>query len=341
MACSSLIVGFPHRPPAHGGPGTFQSHLMNAIRSRGHKIIFADDSALVPDVIVVVGGTKRLQWLWRCKRHGSKIVHRLDGINWRHRILPTNVKTQALKLIQNQLMRVVRDRFADYVVYQSAFARDLWHARYGRARCRETVIYNGTDLNLFRPRSNERKGKTVLLCVETNVMDDSATRAVLNQVPSRLISAGIVSEFHIYGGIPNEIRMALEKRAHTYCHGSVSRNEMPAVYQGASVYLSLDFNAACPNTVVEALASGVPVIGFDTGSLKELVGSDGGCVAPYGADPWMCESPDLNAIELCAIRVSEKLDDMSKSARCRAEKCFGMDAMVDSYFEVFCRAINA
>lgn len=33
-----------------------------------------------------------------------------------------------------------------------------------------------------------------------------------------------------------------------------------------SIYLSLDINPACPNTVIEALACGAPVVAFDTGS---------------------------------------------------------------------------
>ena len=53
-------------------------------------------------------------------------------------------------------------------------------------------------------------------------------------------------------------------------------------------------NKPCPNSVIEALASGVPVVGYNSGSLKELVGN-AGIILPYtGGDPNKMEGPNCS-----------------------------------------------
>ncbi len=72
--------------------------------------------------------------------------------------------------------------------------------------------------------------------------------------------------------------------------GVIPQAEIPQVDRSAHVLFSADLNAACPNSVVEALACGLPVISFDTGALPEMVSGEAGRVVPYGADPWKLES---------------------------------------------------
>jgi glycosyltransferase involved in cell wall biosynthesis len=47
---------------------------------------------------------------------------------------------------------------------------------------------------------------------------------------------------------------------------------------------SADLNAACPNSVIEALACGTPVLGYDTGALPEMVPPKSGRIAHYGGN---------------------------------------------------------
>src|SRR5688572_13996010 len=77
---SSIKVMFPHRP-GYGGPGSFQTRLENTLKRQGHRILYSNDNEL-PDVIIIVGGTKRLWWLFKLKRLKVPIIYRLDGISW-------------------------------------------------------------------------------------------------------------------------------------------------------------------------------------------------------------------------------------------------------------------
>jgi glycosyltransferase involved in cell wall biosynthesis len=96
---------------------------------------------------------------------------------------------------------------------------------------------------------------------------------------------------------------------------------------------SAEINPPCPNSVIEALASGLPVLGFDTGSLRELVGEHAGRLAPYGGDPWKLQPPDVPALVEPALEILGDQPRFRRAARERAEQLFGLDRMVDEYLE--------
>ena len=78
---------------------------------------------------------------------------------------------------------------------------------------------------------------------------------------------------------------------------------IPAIDRSAHLLYSSDMNPACPNSVIEALACGLPVAAFATGALPELVPPAAGCVAPYGGDPWRLDPPDIDGLASAALRV--------------------------------------
>jgi glycosyltransferase involved in cell wall biosynthesis len=85
--------------------------------------------------------------------------------------------------------------------------------------------------------------------------------------------------------------------------------------------------------VIEALSCGLPVIGFDTGSLSELVQGDVGRLVPYGANPWKLESPDGAALANAATEVLDDQNRFRTSAREWAETVFDVETMVDEYLK--------
>lgn len=105
--------------------------------------------------------------------------------------------------------------------------------------------------------------------------------------------------------------------------------------RSAHIYFSAEVNPPCPNAVIEALACGIPVLGFDTGSLSELVPPAAGKTVPYGADVWKLESPDISSLTEAALEILTNLPQYQQSARQHAEENLGLDLMVEKYLNFF------
>lgn len=329
-----MIIGFPHKAPACGGPGSFQTRITIALEEQGWKIVYPEDNIL-PDVILVVGGTRKLNWLRKCKKKDVRIVHRLDGILWEHRVCSCSLKEKIVSEAYNWISRIIRHMFADIVVYQSQFIEDCWHKRYGKASCEETVIYNAVNLSEFYPRSDS-KDKSVprLLCIEGSILSSPAHIQPLIFLSKRLYDLGLISKTVVCGYVGNEGHNKLSSVAKIELAGVLPREKIPQILQNA-VYLVLEVNPPCPNSVIEALAAGIPVIGFDTGSLKELVAPEAGVIVPYGgANPWKLEVPDLEPLEEAAMKVLNNWQEYSRGARKIAEERFELNNMVEKYLDV-------
>ncbi len=104
--------------------------------------------------------------------------------------------------------------------------------------------------------------------------------------------------------------------------------------RSSHLLFSAEVNPPCPNSVIEALSCGLPVIGFDTGSLSELVQGDVGRLVPYGANPWKLEPPDSAALANAASEVLDQQNRFRIAARERSEAVFDVESMVDEYLKV-------
>ena len=115
---------------------------------------------------------------------------------------------------------------------------------------------------------------------------------------------------------------------------TIPREQIPWMMRSSHLLFSAEVNPPCPNSVIEALSCGLPVIGFDTGSLAEIVQGDAGRLVPYGANQWKLEKPNVQALADVAEDVLQNNEHYRKAAREQAENVFGLDKMVDEYLKV-------
>jgi glycosyltransferase involved in cell wall biosynthesis len=143
-------------------------------------------------------------------------------------------------------------------------------------------------------------------------------------------------ELIVVGKITDEHRSRINSRARLPIQwmGSIAREHIPGIMRSAHLLYSADLHPACPNSVIEALACGLPVLAFDTGAMKELVIGDSGRIVPYGSDPWKIEKPAIPALAEAALEILNNQSHFRSAARAHAESALGLDKMVDEYLKV-------
>lgn len=321
-----------------GGPASFYARLHTGLEQRGVQVI---SNPLDPAcrAILVIGGTRRIMELLQAKRLGKRVVQRLNGMNWIHRRRFTGARHFLRSEWNNLVLFVIRRYIADRIVYQSNFARTWWQTVYGKTSAPGSVAYNGIDLAQFHPDGPQQRPEDHyrVLLVEGRLgggyevglsngvalarllngrMDRPVELMVVGEVPARLKEA-------INGNYPGLVTWA----------GVQPRQNIPQIDRSAHVLFSADLNAACPNSVIEALACGLPVVSYATGSLPELIESDAGLVVPWGSNFWKLEPPDLPGLADAAQRIFNDQATFRQAARKRAEAAFGLERMVDRYLE--------
>lgn len=321
-----------------GGPASFYARLHDGLEQRGVRVI---SNPLDPTcrAILVIGGTRRVMELLQAKRLGKRIVQRLNGMNWIHRRRFTGVRHFLRSEWNNLVLSIIRRYIADRIVYQSNFARTWWQTVYGKVSATGTVAYNGIDLLKFNPDGPQQRPEDryrVLLVegrlgggYEIGLSTGVSLTRMLNERMDRPV------ELMVVGEVPTRLKASidLDHPGLVTWAGVQQRQNIPQIDRSAHVLFSADLNAACPNSVIEALACGLPIVAYATGSLPELVEGDAGLVVPWGNNFWKLEPPDLPVLVDAAQHIFNDQARFRQAARKRAEAVFGLEQMTDHYLE--------
>lgn len=324
------------RVEGSGGVTSFRLKFEQGLRARGIEV--SNDSSEPADALLVLAGTRHLLELRNARRRGIRIVQRLDGINWIHRIHWAGLRYTVRAIYGNRNLSFIRSRLADHVIYQSQFIKDWWEDWYRSARVPSSVILNGVDLSRYTPNGlHERpSGHYRVLVVEGSLAGGLSYGLVNAASLASELSRKFKIELMIVGHVDGraKLKMKDQSRFRLQFMDTVPREHIPWLMRSAHLLFSAEVNPPCPNSVIEALSCGLPVIGFDTGSLSELVQGDAGRLAPYGANPWKLEPPDIPALATAAAEILDEQSRFRTSARARAEKRFDVEHMVDEYLKV-------
>ncbi|HNC09192.1 MAG TPA: glycosyltransferase family 4 protein [Anaerolineales bacterium] len=317
-----------------GGMASFRLKFEQGLKARNIDVTHdLNDNA---DAVLVIAGTRFLLDLNRARRRGIRVVQRLDGVNWVQRVKWSGIKYTVRAEYGNLMLAAIRNRFVDRVIYQSQFIRRWWEDWYGFAKAPARVIINGVDLDTYTPEGEHERptDKYRMLLLEGSLargLNSGLFHAV--RVAEKM-SAKYAMEVVVAGTVDEATQKKLHSNVPVKFLGTVPRAEIPNLARSSHMMYCAEVNPPCPNSVIEALACGLPVIGFDSGSLKELVTDDAGVIVPYGANPWKLETPNIAALASSAGEVLEKQNQFRAAARRRAESAFGLDQMVESYLKV-------
>jgi glycosyltransferase involved in cell wall biosynthesis len=322
-----------------GGPASFRARLSAGLARRGIQTHQNPDDPTCRAVLVI-GATRRLGDLLRARRRGVRLVQRLNGMNWIHRIKHTGAYHFLRSEWNNFILSFTRRWLAEAVVYQSSFARDWWQTVHGGVRAPGRIVYNGVDLAEFNPLGPAELSaeRTRLLLVEGRLGGgyEIGLENALGLAQRLARTQPRPVELEVVGQVPEALRERCEREGPGLLRwrGVVRREEIPFMDRSADLLFSADLNAACPNSVIEALACGLPVVSFATGSLPELVEGSAGRVVPWGSNYWKLQRPDLDGLAQAASAILAEPQRYRPGARARAEEAFGLEQMVDRYLDV-------
>jgi glycosyltransferase involved in cell wall biosynthesis len=282
------------------------------------------------------------------KRYGTRVVVRVDGfypsVYFDGR--PAEPLHQDRRMTPEK--KAFNDRLkadlttADHVVYQSAWSKKMCDT-YLVPRGRDfSIVYNGVDLNRFKPSDKSKDGMTLLAVGNLRHQYMMSTigsifLALRKTLPVNLLIAGTMDTINARIWAQFRRDHPTEFQAAAYA-GPVRNEDLPEIYRRGDVYIHPRAGDCCPNVVVEALASGVPVVCPEWGGTAELIGEGGVAVE---AEPWDYSEKFIASMTAGAKKVLADIRRYKEKARAQAVNQFDLEKMTESYRKVLLPEIYA
>ncbi len=198
------------------------------------------------------------------------------------------------------------------------------------------VIPNGIDMDLFPSREYTRNPRriAVVACLREEKRIDlviKAAPAVLAHYPD--------AEFVIAGdGSCRDalVTLARERRVLDRFTFLGHRDDVPAVLAGADLFTLPSRSEAFPNSIIEAMASGLPVVATAVGGIPELV-DDGrtGTLVPSG------DGDALARALIDLLGQPERIEAFGRAGRRRVQQTYSFERMVEQFERLYVAELAA
>lgn len=313
-----------------GGPATFLRNLGRYMEKRGIRCRNSVEGA--DHVFFPIAHD--LSELCRVQDGGGRIIQRLDGV-W----YPGKHSEERYTRRNRQVGEIYR-HMADFVVFQSEHSRDQCFAMLGeRPEESYAIILNGVDREVFYPDEGAIwDGERPLRLVSTgNFRDPAMIEPVVEALDS--LEGEFEFELHLAGPIRDESLQKYFDRDFVTHHGSLALPEVASLLRESDLFVYSHLNPPCPNSVLEAVSCGLPVVGFDSGSMAELLPFGTDLLAPV-SDEVFQRYEDFHP-ERLAQKIRVAIEDFDRVARRAREHTdlYPFEECGEKYLEVFRRVI--
>ncbi|MGE5102484.1 MAG: TIGR03088 family PEP-CTERM/XrtA system glycosyltransferase [Deltaproteobacteria bacterium] len=251
----------------------------------------------------------------------------------------------------NRKYRVVRRAYRPFVTHYVALSRDLERyltAAVGVPPSRITRIINGVDTDAFHPAPVRKPpaawpfdGTASLVFGTVGRLQPVKNQTLLARAFVRLIEMApdlrgsarlvIVGE----GPLRSDIERILEAgNATRLAWLAGSRDDVQDIMRSLDVFVLPSLAEGISNTILEAMASGLPVVAARVGGNAELVDD--------GATGTLVPVADVEALARAMLAYATDpglVRRQGTAGRARAESCFSLDAMVGQYTALYERLV--
>lgn len=238
-----MKIAISQRSSRNRGSSHFLDQLSIALQGMGHELVDRK-----PDITLC---TVHLTNPHRCPA-----VVRLDGIYYDREREGMN------KPIVAALAK------AHGVIYQSQFSKKMIKHMLRLPKVHNAVIHNGVDRSAYSKLTKERKSDhTFVSCAHwrINKRPKEIAQAFLDaNIPDSLL--------YMIGEMPKEFIVKDPKIIYL---GSQDRKEVLQTYKNSDYMIHICHIDSCPNSVVEGLGAGLPVVCNNVSGTPEIVGQSG------------------------------------------------------------------
>lgn len=320
----------------YGGPNRFLTSITSSSEVK-NKISISNWSLKGCKSALVFSSSWGRSFSYLAKLLGVHTVLRVDGF-----YVPEDKideEFQQSRQFRNWLNgRLATDLEAfDHIIYQSEFSKRICDQYLFKRNKDFTIISNGTNIGKFEPKyDNDNKvlrlavlgkhyPKHLNLALDILKLLDSKTQVELNIIGPMRNGVDGVSLYYDELNLPSELREKIK------CHGIVSYDDLPETLNSCDILLHVKVGDWCPNAVLEAMASGLPVVCPSWGGTTELVGEAG--VSVDGPE-WDFDEKLTKEMAEAVLKVQSDLVNYKKIARKRVEEHFDIEDVSKKYLKV-------
>lgn len=207
----------------------------------------------------------------------------------------------------------------------------------------QTSVYwapPGVDTKRFTPRAEgwDAAGHLLSVCrlgdprkgLERLIRSYALMTTERSLLPDLVLAGG--------GELPTRLTRLIAELGLAECvsvRSDVPEAHLPSLYRGASVYLQTSYEEGLGISVIEAMASGIPVVSTTTAGTRETVA--------HGKTGWLVDQ-GTDVERTIAARALSVLDldghAMSVAARSRADSVFSDEATLTRFIEIYDQLIG-
>ncbi|CAN5616637.1 hypothetical protein BH18ACT3_BH18ACT3_26000 [soil metagenome] len=288
---------------------------------------FRDPLRPAADVILVdsITAWSIPPWLWRRRRKVpmAAILHQAPG----------GVGTSsALRTLQRPLDRALYRHCQLLIATSAALGAALSDDRLLAAR-RIIVVEPGCDVPMVGAVPDLRDGRRIALLCVANWLPNKGLLELLDAVaglgPDDAL-LHLVGRDDVDGAYTRRVRARLESPdlvGRVVEHGPVGRHDIGRLYRAADAFVLPSFRETYGTVYGEALAAGLPVIGWSSGNLRHLIDD--------GREGVLLHRGDIAGLRAVLVRIAT--DDrwrleLAAAASRRGERLPTWDSAADAFF---------
>jgi glycosyltransferase involved in cell wall biosynthesis len=237
-----------------------------------------------------------------------------------------------LKIIQN--VNVPTSPYISPGIVHNVFVSDYVRQAFdGNSQTEASVIYPGSDLQFFSS-NGELQGNNHTIGMVYRLDRDKLNAESIEVFIEAMRKMPGLRAYIVGGGFymkdfRKRVRVEGLSDRFTFT-GFVPYQELPQHYKNISLIIAPVHDESFGQVTPFAMGMGLPVAGYDTGAMKEILGS-GDTLVPYG---------DRNALSDMIVSLMNdpaKRKDLGNRNKERARKLFDVSGMIKEYDKLYSR----